>query len=693
MTTTLRQPTTETLGLPSVLGFFRTGHLPVDAASLVHRIFGHEPERGCLVVSGANGIVGAGKCMQLGARLHPFGVRIAALDLPGVPDGLGAKFPGLVAAFGRERAAAIMENIVRFTYDGRSLPDGLGGLRPRALLEAIPEVLSIKRAHYRLFRESYPDIIIHSVTSGFPSAELGEDIAHPAFPHEINKVWEMVEKEPSDWTRLMWALGMIPMPVGDHWSFVLDVLFCGLTLAALNHCAASNMPYWKIDKWIRSILGPNPFRAHDAIGAKGADTLTWSCLYHLAQRYGPLFDPGEELTRRKESGQPWYPLSHLRPIVDWNLSSEEIERLETDILGALYQMTCLMVYENRAHLSFMNSIGELCAQLTRGILARMRSDGASQVIRAVERFHAAHPEAATSPWRPEVLARMDSPEWRQLYVNAEHDGTVGVITLGRESYNRDVDDELNRAIDWLKAAGIERVILTGDFHLTTQLVGADTSEFYPALADSDAGFRIAANWSRTARRLYDDFRVSVGFIHGKRCLGGMLELMMHCHYLVTTPGARLGMPEVTLPVVPGMEGCHWPFRRCPEGMRTRPWEMLLTGEPLRAAEAEGWLIDAALPLDAALQLAWNLASGKDGRPARPLEAGSMSLPDPGGPAPHASTEAVQAIVTCARASSGAPLSEALEIQARHSGGFMVSDACRKGAVGRSASRALSVSPG
>jgi len=21
------------------------------------------------------------------------------------------------------------------------------------------------------------------------------------------------------------------------------------------------------------------------------------------------------------------------------------------------------------------------------------------------------------------------------------------------------------------------------------------------------------------------------------------------------------MPEVTLPVVPGMEGCHWPFRK------------------------------------------------------------------------------------------------------------------------------------
>ena len=32
-----------------------------------------------------------------------------------------------------------------------------------------------------------------------------------------------------------------------------------------------------------------------------------------------------------------------------------------------------------------------------------------------------------------------------------------------------------------------KVILTGDFHLSTQMVGADTSEFYPALEDAEAG--------------------------------------------------------------------------------------------------------------------------------------------------------------------------------------------------------------
>ena len=117
-----------------------------------------------------------------------------------------------------------------------------------------------------------------------------------------------------------------------------------------------------------------------------------------------------------------------------------------------------------------------------------------------------------------------------------------------------VTEELNRAIDWLKAAKIERVILGPDFHLSTQMVGADTTEFFPALETTEAGESLSARWSATARRLHTEFQTSVAVITGKRCLGGMLELATHCHFVVATNGTSLGFPEVTLPVVPGMEG-------------------------------------------------------------------------------------------------------------------------------------------
>jgi enoyl-CoA hydratase/carnithine racemase len=686
---TLRQPTLDTLGLGSVHDLLRAGRLPVSAEEMVEAVFGAPGERGALVITGASGIVGAGKTMQLGARLVPHGVTVVALDLPGAPDGIGKQVPGLVRAFGREEADRIFAGIVRLGYDGKTLPPQLAGFRPRFLVEAVPEVLALKRAHYDLFRDAFPGIEIRSVTSGFPSRELGVPVAHPAFPHEVNKVWETVESGPSKVPQLLWSLGLLPMPVADEWSFVLDVIFCGLTNNALRWHRASNMPFWKVDKLVRRMLGANPFRAHDAIGAKGANFLTWSCLHHLGERYGELFAPAPELVERKDTGQPWYPPSHFRPMVDWPLAPGQEEELRAWLLGALVQMTALMVHERRAHFAHLNLIGELCAQLRHGVLALVRGLGPEEARRLVDGYHRLHP-AARGSWRPEALELLATPEWQQLYVNAEHDGTVGVITLGREAYNWDVDAELNRAIDWLRGEGIERVVLSGDFHLTTQLVGADTAEFFPALEDEAQGYRVSAAWSRTARRLHEEFRTSVGLLAGKRCLGGMLELFAHCHHLVAVDSVSLGFPEVTLPVLPGMEGCHWPFRKARREEWPRLHDLLLSGKPVRAAAAVGWLVDVAAPLEGALAAAWELAKG-NGAARRPLAEGAQKkveevLAAPGETGEAATDTARRALHEAVVSSLGVPLSEAIELQARRSATFMTGKACRAGVVGSAAAK-------
>ncbi len=105
MTKSMRQSTLQALGLGSVTDIFRTGRLPVNVGELVDRVFGGPTERGSLIVSGANGIVGAGKMMQLTSRLEPFGVRSIGLCRPGTADGIGPKYPGLVKAIGRARGS------------------------------------------------------------------------------------------------------------------------------------------------------------------------------------------------------------------------------------------------------------------------------------------------------------------------------------------------------------------------------------------------------------------------------------------------------------------------------------------------------------------------------------------------------------------------------------------------------------
>ncbi|MBU0755538.1 MAG: hypothetical protein KJ645_10400 [Planctomycetes bacterium] len=692
----MRPSTLESLGLGSVLELMKKGALPVNTSDLVDQVFGGPADRGALVISGANGIVGAGKAMQLGSRLTAFDIPLVALDFPGSPDGIGGQYAGLLRAFGSAGSSKIMENIVRLSYDGKTLPPHLKKYNPRFLLEAIPEILEIKKAHYEIFRASFPEIEIWSVTSGFPASQLGVGIAHPAFPHEINKVWEVVEPKPSATTQLLWSLGMIPMPVSDDWSFVLDVLFCGLTLAGLKVHGATNMPFWKIDKYIRRLLGPNPFRAHDVIGAAGANFLTWSCLHHLSKHYGPVFAPTSDLEAYKESGRNWYPMNHFRPLVNWTLDDDEQGTFESWILGPMFQMTSLLLHEKRSHFSLINSIGELCAQFRSGMLARIRALGPEKTVRQVEAYHKLQPEAAKKGWYPQAFEGMDDPSWQQLYVNAEHDGRVGVITLSRESYNQDVNAEMNRAVDWLKAAGIESVILTGDFHLSTQMVGADTNEFFPALEAEEKGFEIALAWSKTARRFHEEFKVSVGFINGKRCLGGMLELMCHCHYLVAVEDALLGMPEVTLPVVPGMEGCHWPFRKAPAKHWPNLVRLLLEGQPIPAKAAVGWLVDYAAPLENGMKTSWRIASGGDhGLSLRKVETGGLKgLPDtPEGISDSEDPQmegARKAIWDTVRASGRVPLAEAVEIQARHSAGFMIGKLCHSGMIGTTYKKTMTV---
>ena len=191
-------------------------------------------------------------------------------------------------------------------------------------------------------------------------------------------------------------------------------------------------------------------------------------------------------------------------------------------------------------------------------------------------------------------------------------------------------------------------------------------------------------------------QVSVGFINGKRCLGASLELLMHCHYLVAVENAVLGMPEVTLPVVPGMEGCHWLFRKTDRTQWPKLVKLLLGGAPVKAQDAKGWLIDHSGPMQELLNMVWSLATngGVTGLIMRNLEEGKLEgIPIDSGlsPSDNPATEAARkAIMESVRASCSAPLSEALEIQAKHSAGFTASSYCKEGSIGIDRARTMLV---
>jgi 3-hydroxyacyl-CoA dehydrogenase len=74
----------------------------------------------------------------------------------------------------------------------------------------------------------------------------------------------------------------------------------------------------------------------------------------------------------------------------------------------------------------------------------------------------------------------------------------------------------------------------------------------------------------------------VAAIHGL-ALGGGLELAMACHYRLAHKNAKLGLPEITLGIIPGAGGTQ----RLPRLIGARPaLDMILAGTPISAADAK-----------------------------------------------------------------------------------------------------------
>jgi enoyl-CoA hydratase len=68
-------------------------------------------------------------------------------------------------------------------------------------------------------------------------------------------------------------------------------------------------------------------------------------------------------------------------------------------------------------------------------------------------------------------------------------------------------------------------------------------------------------------------------------LGGGLELAMSCHIRIASTNAKMGLPEVSLGVIPGYGGTQ----RLPQLVgKGRALEMIATAQMVNAADANAW---------------------------------------------------------------------------------------------------------
>ena len=125
------------------------------------------------------------------------------------------------------------------------------------------------------------------------------------------------------------------------------------------------------------------------------------------------------------------------------------------------------------------------------------------------------------------------------------------------------------------------------------IAGADIREF-TGITDAASGYELIHRGQEVLNRLSRLPCPSVAAIHGF-ALGGGLELALACRYRVGVADDRLslGLPEVQLGIHPGFGGTVRSVRT----LGVRPaMEMMLTGKPVRAAEARRLgLVDRLVP--------------------------------------------------------------------------------------------------
>jgi 3-hydroxyacyl-CoA dehydrogenase len=155
------------------------------------------------------------------------------------------------------------------------------------------------------------------------------------------------------------------------------------------------------------------------------------------------------------------------------------------------------------------------------------------------------------------------------------DGSVAIITIDNPPVNaiaKGLPEGIAAALTTAQADDeVEAIVLIGAGK--TFIAGADLAEF----ASTGKG----PNLHSLLVALEDSPKPTVVALHGT-ALGGGVEIAMACNYRVAAGDAQLGMPEVTIGVVPGAEGTQ----RLPRLVGVaKAIDMLMTAAPVKAPEA------------------------------------------------------------------------------------------------------------
>jgi len=169
----------------------------------------------------------------------------------------------------------------------------------------------------------------------------------------------------------------------------------------------------------------------------------------------------------------------------------------------------------------------------------------------------------------------------------EQQGNLAVITINRptklNALNKNTIEELHKAFEALELEPSVKVIIITGSGEKAFVAGADISEF--ANFSVEEGTELARKGQEILFDFVQNLSTPVIAAVNGFALGGGLELAMAAHFRVASTNAKMGLPEVSLGVIPGYGGTQ----RLPQLVgKGKAMEMIMSAGMISAEEAKEW---------------------------------------------------------------------------------------------------------
>ena len=189
----------------------------------------------------------------------------------------------------------------------------------------------------------------------------------------------------------------------------------------------------------------------------------------------------------------------------------------------------------------------------------------------------------------------------------ENADNIAVLTINRpnqlNALNAATIAELGKAFKMLEADETIKVIILIGAGEKAFVAGADIKEFCSFSVEE--GKNLADNGHKTLFDVVQNLTTPVIAAVNGFALGGGLELAMSCHFRLASTNAKLGLPEVTLGVIPGYGGTQRLAQLVGKG---RAMEMIMTAKMISAEEALDYgLVNHVTPQEELLEASKKIA--------------------------------------------------------------------------------------